>query len=177
MLDNLTIVHLGDSIHRQIGVGKLRKFPRSSPTNTALYEARFQAIESVETEYFTLVDGYEDILLEPYEETMVYLCDQLDKTGYDLGTGREQVNGRRGAFYHHGVVCRTSAFLNAGFPKLGNYEFNRLVYITLSKRGSVVKDTEIYNWIPSVNGARTWKDIPEAIRKTDIWLKNNVLKK
>ena len=57
MLDNLTIVHLGDSIHRQIGVGKLKKFPRSSPTNTALYEARFRAIESVETEYFTLVDG------------------------------------------------------------------------------------------------------------------------
>lgn len=171
MSGNLTIIHFGDDIHRDISVGVLKKFPLFAPTNADLYEARYKAIESVETEYFTLVDGYGDILLPEYEHAMGYICRRLDKSNLNIGSAREQVNGKRGSFFHHGVVCRTSAVLSAGFPKTGNYEFNRMVYGTLMQGGSVTWDVEVYNWIPSDTGLSRQPDLQDAIVNASIWLK------
>jgi len=158
----ITFVQLGSIINRVPSIGVLMQFDRAAPDSASVYKARVHAVNQVSTEYFSIIDGYEDVILENFEQSMIDLCEKLTISGIDIGSIREQVNGEPGGFMHHGVVCRTSAFKRLRIPKSGFFHFESVVYPMLSTRGVIEHDVEAYNWIPSPDGATRWIDTPRA---------------
>lgn len=166
----ITFILLGTEITRVPKLGTLMQVERSAPTHAALYERRLSAARAVETEYFSILDGGGDILLDKFETATQELCDILTQTGLDIGSTREQVNGHPGHFMHHNVVCRTSAFKKLKLPESGTYMFETLVYTPLSKPGVVKHDVVAYNWIPTPGGAATWADCAGSYANSMGWL-------
>lgn len=132
---------------------------RSPPNAEALCFARINAAKQVKTEYFSILDGGEDILYDNFESSTEYVCNQLNITGLDIGSSMDILRGTPGGRYmKHCVVCRTSAFNLLDLPSSGLFHFEPMVYGQLRKKGIVYHDEIIYEWIPSPSGAATWKD-------------------
>lgn len=157
----MTFIVLGD-VHRVPRTGVTKFFPKSRPSHAALTQARIEAVSHVESEFFSIVDGGEDVLLPCFEDAMQELCSTMDAIGADIGTAREQVRGQPSRYMHHGIMCRTSAFRALKLPKSGCFDFAAMVYPMLSSNGCAICHQEAYNWIPSHNGARLWHDTPRA---------------
>lgn len=157
----MTFLVLGD-VHRVPDIGVTKAFQRSEASNAALTQARIASVEHVESEFFSIVDGGEDVLLPCFEDAMQELCGTMNAIGADIGTAREQVRGQPGRFMHHGIMCRTSAFRSLSLPKSGCFDFAAMVYHMLSSNGCAICHHEAYNWIPSRNGARLWHETPRA---------------
>lgn len=165
----ITFILLGES-NQVPGIGEVMKLPLVQPNNDALYTARINAVDKVTTEYFSLFDGGEDVLSKDFDSVFSEMIDYLNKTGLDIASAREQKYGKSQeglmGYMHHAVICRADAVRNLKLPKSGCIHFETVVYSMLSKKGKFLKDAEIYNWIPSVNGARKWKDTPWAIQNS-----------
>jgi hypothetical protein len=150
--------------------GTVVRLERCRPVIEELYKTRLNAVRQVTTKYFCLLDGGDDRLLPAFDETMVRLCRDLDKSNKNIGSAREQVIGisqpEARAYMHHGVVCRTSEFNKLTLPESGNIAFEKLVYGMLAKNGKELINTEVYNWIPSPKGASKWKSYHWAYRNS-----------
>ncbi len=167
----ITFVLLGSELTRIPTIGTILQVERSAPNASALYERRVSAAYLVETEYFSILDGGEDILLDEFESATLELCNKLTETGLDIGSTRESINGERGHFMHHNVICRTSAFKKLKIPKSGLYMFEPIVYPLLSKKGTIEHDVIAYNWIPTPGGAARWPETKIAYENSKRWQK------
>lgn len=168
----ITFILLGNNITRIPNLGKLLKVDRSLPTSEALCFARINAAYKVETRYFSILDGGEDILLDNFERVMLSICDRLDETNLDIGSAKHKCINGKNSFMQHAVVCRTSAFKKLNLPHSGCFHFEPMVYGMLSENGTVEWDEEVYEWIPSKDGASTWLDMPLARINGIRWAKN-----
>lgn len=169
----ITFVQLGTEITRVPTIGKLLQVPRSKPSAGALCFARIAAARQVDTEYFTMLDGGEDDLLDSFEPTILDICNKLTETGLDIGSGRTQIPAiPEGIYFEHGVVCRTSAFKKLVLPKSGCFNFIPMVYGMLKKHGSIKIDTVVYKWNPSPNGAHSWPDTIYSWTNGRRWAEN-----
>lgn len=142
--------------------GSIFRVDKSAPTSANLYTTRIQAAKQISTDFFTLLDGGEDILLDNFDTSMRELCSKLKESNYNIGSICEQKNGKRNKFMHHGVVCRTSEFNKLNIPTDGCFHFETLIYGLLSRDGIIYHDVESYNWIPTSGGAAQWHDTPRA---------------
>ena len=157
----ITFILLGDNITRIPTIGKMLIVGKSLPNAESLCFTRINAAKLVETEYFSILDGGEDILFDNFESSTEYVCSGLDITGLDIGTSKDITRGTPGGRYmQHCVVCRTSAFNQIDLPDSGLFHFEPMVYGQLCKKGIVYHNEIIYEWVPSINGAATWRDTP-----------------
>lgn len=166
----ITFIHLGDDIHREINLGTTLKVPRAAPTHVDLYACMIAAAKSVTTEYFSIVDGGPDTLLDTFESATEDLCKKMSKINSNLGSTRESINGRSAGFMHHGVVVRTSAFNKLKIPESGIFSFEELIYGMLKRTGPVLHDVIAYNWVPSPGGAASWPTALVAVRNSRRWI-------
>lgn len=170
----ITFLQLGSVLNRAPSVGTLIQMPLAKPDAASVYKLRVAAADLVTTEYFSIIDGYEDFLLPDFEQGMLDLCQKIELAGLDIGSAREQINGNTGDFMHHGVVCRTIAYNRLRIPKSGCFHFESVVYSQLAMRGVIEHDVEVYNWVPSPAGATRWIDTPRA-RVNGLRWANNLL--
>lgn len=166
----ISFLLLGDEITRIPSIGNLIIGKRSPPTAEALCFARINLAMQAETEYFSILDGGPDILLDNFETAMISLCNKMSASGLDIGSAKDIESGNpEGRYMQHAVVCRTSAFKSLDLPKSGLYHFEPMVYISLGKRGIEYLDEIVYEWIPSGNGAHSWTDTLYARANASMW--------
>jgi hypothetical protein len=154
---------LGNDITRVPNLGTLVVVERSAPYAESLTFRRIEGSRKVNTEYFTILDGGEDLLLSNYEDGIKSLCNIMTETGLDIGTARNLLpEGSKAAGYMmHTVVCRTSAFNELLLPESGCYHFETMVYTMLARKGIAILNEELYKWIPSRKASK-WPDTPFA---------------
>jgi hypothetical protein len=159
----ITYILLGEA--KQLpSFGDIMKLPLAEPTFEAVYEARLSAINQVTTEYFSLFDGGEDKITLDFDFVVKGMIQDLDESGLDIASARETINGMhiRGntSYMHHGVICRTEAVKKLNLPPTGFIQIESAIYPALSKRGIILRNKEIYNWIPG--GTSSWKNLTWA---------------
>jgi len=155
----ITFVLLGNNITRIPTIGKMLIVGKSLPNAESLCFTRINAAKQVNTEYFSILDGGEDILYDNFESSTKYVCEELSITGLNIGTSKDIKRGVPGGRYmQHCVVCRTSAFNLLDLPTSGLFHFEPMVYGQLCKNGIVYHNEIIYEWVPSPSGAATWRD-------------------
>lgn len=180
---NLTYLVLGpiDSVPSHAPV---RSFPLASPNSPALYKALCDAVDTVETEFFCVLDGNPDILMPGFEASIEKRILEMQNTQAAIGYAdeyRRKAWIKSGEFtlsnyvrnftmIHHAAVCRTSAANQLKRPK-GNFLFQGVYYGGLAQQGYVYDPTPVYQWNPSVNGARLWPDTQDAIKNSLMWLR------
>lgn len=148
-----------------------------------LYRARCAGLRAVNTRYFCWLDGEPDVLLPGFRGCMERFAAELDSTGACIAYGDEMRGDerivsepyttegfrKRIAMIHHGVLCRTESARALALDD-GCFSFEVLVYGALAERGFVyLADECLYQWNPSPNGARLWKDYSRAIVNSLLW--------
>jgi hypothetical protein len=167
----ITFVQLGNELIRIPKIGKLLQVERCKPTASDLCFARIAAAKLVDTEYFSIIDGGEDILLDTFEQAHLDMCDKLTETGLDIASAKSQTPVRPdGIYMQHGVVCRTSAFNELILPTSGCFNFIPMVYGMLAKRGVIELDVIVHKWNPTPKGAHSWPDTTYAWTNGRRWV-------